>query len=90
MISYFAADWRSALGWLTIGYVCCTVAGCAFLIYQNFPKLMGGGEGGEGGADGALGDGVLAGVDGGPSPDCAVPQRVVRRDSATIGSQKSE
>ncbi|MEO5916037.1 MAG: hypothetical protein ABIS50_17510 [Luteolibacter sp.] len=38
---YFAADWRIALGWLVIGYVCCAVAGCAFSVYRNFPKLMG-------------------------------------------------
>lgn len=38
---FFAEDWRSALGWLTIGYVSCAVAGCAFSVYRNFPRLMG-------------------------------------------------
>jgi len=39
--SYFTADWRSALGWLAIGYVSCGVVGCAFSVYRNFPRLMG-------------------------------------------------
>ncbi len=37
---YFAADWRIAMGWLVIGYVCCAVAGCAISVYRNFPRLM--------------------------------------------------
>ncbi|MEO8616165.1 MAG: hypothetical protein ABI600_13555 [Luteolibacter sp.] len=37
---YFAADWRILMGWLVIGYICCAVAGCAFSVYRNFPRLM--------------------------------------------------
>ena len=37
---YVAEDWRAVLSGLTIGYVCCSVVGCAVYVYRRFPRLM--------------------------------------------------
>ncbi|MES2920590.1 MAG: hypothetical protein V4819_03540 [Verrucomicrobiota bacterium] len=37
---YISEDWHAVLDWLSVGYFCCSVLGCAFSVYRKFPRAM--------------------------------------------------